>query len=137
VVGLLTASNATGQLVFLPVLASLAVNAGWRTAALTTSGATLVIAVIVALVMRDSPRAIGLKPYGAAATDQEPPPPTGNPFVAAIDGLRRGLRSRDFWLLAGSFFICGASTNGLIGTHLNPPRWSTASPKSRRLACWR
>jgi sugar phosphate permease len=129
VVGLLTASNATGQLVFLPVLASLAVNTGWRTAALTTTGATLLIAIIVALFMRDSPREIGLKPYGAAATDEEPQPHTGNPFAAAIDGLRRGLRSRDFWLLAGSFFICGASTNGLIGTHLIPASMEHGIPE--------
>ena len=129
VVGLLTASNATGQLVFLPVLASLAVSSGWRTAALTTTGASLVIAILVALFMRDSPRAIGLKPYGAAATDHEPLPPTGNPFMAAIDGLRRGLRSRDFWLLAGSFFICGASTNGLIGTHLIPASMEHGIPE--------
>lgn len=129
VVGLLTASNATGQLVFLPVLAALSVGTGWRTAALTTTGATLVIALLVALFMRDSPWAIGLKPYGAAATDQEPPPTAGNPFMAAIDGLRRGLRSRDFWLLAGSFFICGASTNGLIGTHLIPASMEHGIPE--------
>jgi sugar phosphate permease len=129
VVGLLTASNATGQLVFLPVLASLAVNTGWRAAALTTTGATLLVAVIVLLFMRDSPRDIGLKAYGAAATDEEPQLSTENPFLAAIGGLKRGVRSRDFWLLAGSFFICGASTNGLIGTHLIPAAMEHGIPE--------
>jgi sugar phosphate permease len=128
VVGLLTASNATGQLVFLPLLASLAVGTGWRAAALATSGAALAVAVIVVLFMRDSPRAIGLQPYGATALDEEPTS-TENPFAAAIGGLLRGLRSRDFWLLAGSFFICGASTNGLIGTHLIPASMEHGIPE--------
>lgn len=120
VVGLLTASNATGQLLFLPALASLVVSSGWRSAALATSGAALLVAVIVVLFMRNFPRDLGIRPYGATAADEELAPSDVNPFAAAIGGLKRGLRSRDFWLLAGSFFICGASTNGLIGTHLIP-----------------
>src|SRR5438034_11220923 len=120
VLGLLTASSATGQLLFLPLLASMVVRLGWRSAVLLVAGVALVVLPLVALLMRDHPRDIGLRPFG------EPPnaPPTPRPPRAAaaapLIGLALGLRSRDFWLLAGSFFICGLSTNGLVGTHLIP-----------------
>ena len=124
VMGVLTASSATGQLLFLPLLATLAQHHGWRVAAFTTAGAALVVLPLVLIFMRNYPENVGLLPYGAlpdasaprAAADQ----PTLSPFRVALSGLRRGVRSTDFWLLAGSFFICGASTNGLIGTHLIP-----------------
>ena len=120
VVGLLTASAATGQLIFLPLLAALITGLGWRTGTLTTAVAALLLIPLVALLMRDRPSDIGLKPYGADADAVETTRSTANPFAAALGGLARGLRSRDFWLLAGSFYICGATTNGLIGTHLIP-----------------
>jgi sugar phosphate permease len=121
VMGLLTASNATGQLVFLPALASLAVSFGWRAAAWATAIAALVLLPLVILFFIDHPRDIGLRPYGASPEESDGSKAlAGNPFSDAVGGLVRGLRSRDFWLLAGSFFICGASTNGLIGTHLIP-----------------
>jgi sugar phosphate permease len=118
VVGVLTAAGATGQLIFLPVLASEAVNTGWRLASLTVAGAILVVIPLVAFLLRDRPADVGLRAYGA--TEADAPAVTGNPVTAALDGLRLGLRSSAFWLLAGSFFICGATTNGLIGTHLIP-----------------
>jgi predicted MFS family arabinose efflux permease len=99
-------------------LASLVENFGWRTVSLTVAGAALALVPVVALLMRDRPRDIGLAPYGAA--DNPLGGVRGNPAATALLALRDGLRSRDFWLLAGSFFICGASTNGLIGTHLIP-----------------
>jgi sugar phosphate permease len=121
VTGLLTAAGATGQLAFLPGLAALAVNLGWRYASLTVAASALLAVPIVALLMRDSPRRLGLRPYGATDQDAgETAPAAGNPFSAAVSGLTRSFRSVDFWLLAGSFFICGATTNGLIGTHLIP-----------------
>lgn len=124
VMGLLTASNATGQLVFLPLLASLAVSWGWRASAWATAIAALILLPLVILLFCDQPRDIGLRPYGAdPAEDDNASNETntaGNPFSDAIKGLVLGMRSKDFWLLAGSFFICGASTNGLIGTHLIP-----------------
>ena len=119
VLGALTAAGATGQLIFLPALAWLAVNMGWRTAALVVAGAALLGIPLVALFMRDRPADVGLRAYGATEAD-EPPPPLQNPVRAALGGLAMGARNRNFWLLAGSFFICGASTNGLIGTHLIP-----------------
>ncbi len=129
VMGLLTASNATGQLVFLPILASLAVTAGWRAAALVTAGAALVVAPLVAILMRDRPRDVGLQPYGAEPGSQDVVTSTENPLKAALNGLSRGFRSTDFWLLAGSFYICGATTNGLIGTHLIPASMDHGIPE--------
>ncbi|HWW80858.1 MAG TPA: MFS transporter [Steroidobacteraceae bacterium] len=118
--GLLTASSATGQLIFLPVLAQLVVSSGWRWAVIAVAAVALLIAPITFLVMRDRPQEKGLTPLGLPDTETIPAPATGNPFVAAVGALRMASRSREFWILAGSFFICGASTNGLIGTHLIP-----------------
>jgi sugar phosphate permease len=129
VLGILTATNATGQLVFLPLLASLVVTQGWRVAALVTTAAALIVAPLVGLLMRDTPRDVGLRPYGAEPHDEEMTIAAGNPFGAAINGLLKGLRSRDFWFLAGSFFICGATTNGLIGTHLIPAAMDDGIPE--------
>jgi predicted MFS family arabinose efflux permease len=121
VVGLLTASSATGQLIFLPLLATLVSNFGWRTASITTASAALLLIPLVAIFMRDRPKDVGLKAYGADPNLEEViVRPTGNPFATAFGALARGAKMRDFWLLAGSFFICGATTNGLIGTHLIP-----------------
>jgi sugar phosphate permease len=117
VMGILTASGATGQLLFLPLLASLAESDGWRSASWIISSVALVMIPVVMILMKDRPSDKGLQAYGAAEMEQELAAPIQNPFRAAIDGLVKGLRSFDFWLLAGSFFICGLSTNGLIGTH--------------------
>lgn len=120
VVGLLAASNATGQLVFLPLLAWLTTTFGWQLVSFTTGGAALVVVPLVALFMRNYPRDKGILPYGATPETELAKPLSGNPFMNAINGLTRGLRSKNFWVLAGSFYICGLSTNGLIGTHLIP-----------------
>lgn len=118
--GLLTASSATGQLLFLPLLAKLVVSSGWRWAVVTISAVALIIAPVAFWLMRDRPRDKGLKPLGLPDTGDVPAPVGGNPFLAAISALRMASGSREFWILAGSFFICGASTNGLVGTHLIP-----------------
>lgn len=119
VTGLLTASNATGQLAFLPLLGWIVAAQGWRTAALTVSFVALAFVLpLVALFLRDSPAELGLAPFGATAVD--PPIEQVNPFRAALGGLATASRSRTFWLLTASFFVCGATTNGLIGTHLIP-----------------
>lgn len=119
VTGLLTASNASGQLVFLPLLGWIVVSQGWRTGALMVSVVALVVTLpLVALLLRDSPAEIGLRPFGALVDD--PPLRQQNPFRAAIGGLALASRSSTFWLLTASFFVCGATTNGLIGTHLIP-----------------
>ena len=119
VTGMLTASNATGQLVFLPLLGWIVTSQGWRSAAMTVSLVALVFTLpLVALFLRDSPADVGLRPFGALVAD--PPIVQQNPFRAAIGGLAVASRTPTFWLLSVSFFICGATTNGLIGTHLIP-----------------
>lgn len=121
VTGLLSASNASGQLVFLPLLAWIASSIGWRWVAVVVAVVALgIVLPLVALLMRDRPRDIGLQPFGASVDDDPPPAPRANPFAAALAGLRTGARSGTFWLLFGSFFICGATTSGLISTHLIP-----------------
>jgi sugar phosphate permease len=119
VLGILTASSATGQLIFLPLLANLSVNYGWRAVSLTVALIALLIAPIAFLVLRNRPSDIGLFRYGENDFHRVQRQ-TENPAHRALSALRRGIRSRDFWLLSGTFFICGASTNGLIGTHLIP-----------------
>nr|WP_142002377.1 MFS transporter [Amycolatopsis cihanbeyliensis] len=119
--GVLTAAGAAGQLVFLPLVAVLATDHGWRTASLAVSGAALVVVPIVLLLLRDHPRDVGTTAYGAEQGHEEAvPPPAAGSARRALLVLADAARSRTFWLLAGGFAICGASTNGLIGTHFVP-----------------
>jgi len=117
VVGLLTASSATGQLIFLPVLAWLVSWQGWRLVTTFVAFIALALIPLVVLFVRDRPASLGLAPYGGDEVIVTLPP-RRNPAARAVAALWNGLSQPDFWLLAGSFFICGASTNGLIGTHL-------------------
>ena len=119
VLGALTAAGATGQLIFLPWVGWLAQTVGWRYVSISVAAGALVVVPVVGFFLRNRPADIGLKAYGATEADTAPTN-TGSPILNAFRGLGIGVRSRDFWLLAGSFFICGASTNGLIGTHLIP-----------------
>jgi MFS family permease len=122
VVGILTASVATGQLVFLPLLAHLTDRFGWRTALGLICVMLAVSAFAVLLLMRDRPSDLGLRPFGDAGTEPLPaPPPNTAPIMAAALGtLRDASRTRTFWILFATFFICGASTNGLVQVHLIP-----------------
>jgi sugar phosphate permease len=121
VVGLLTGSAAAGQLIFLPTFAAITEHYGWRAMSLTVTVVALVVIPIVAILMRERPEDVGLAPYGETGGPKPvAAPPSGNPFGLAIRTLAEATHARDFWLLAGSFFCCGASTNGLIGTHLIP-----------------
>jgi sugar phosphate permease len=128
VLGFLTAANATGQLLFLPVLARLLEVSGWRSVALLVSACAAAVFVVVFVLMRDRPADLGLARYG------ETPGATAAPSSAALrplEALRLVRRSPAFWVLAGSFFICGASTNGLIGTHLIPACHDFGIPEVR------
>jgi MFS family permease len=122
VVGLLTSAAAAGQLIFLPLFAAITVTYGWRWMALTVAAVALALMPLVAILMRDRPQDLALTPYGdtAASGKRLANPVTANPMRAAFAALGEGLRSREFWLIGGSLFICGASTSGLIGTHLIP-----------------
>ena len=130
VLGILTASSATGQLIFLPLLANLSVHFGWRTVSLTVALIALLMAPIAALFLRNRPSEIGLPRYGENELLRSERK-TENPAYRALSALRRGVRNRDFWLLAGTFFICGASTNGLVGTHLIPACIDRGIPEVR------
>ena len=120
VVGLLAGSTATGQLLFLPLAAWLIEHFGWRYAVIPVFVACIAVALLVPLLMRDHPKDIGLRSYGesaeaAAAAPSAPPVPLTfwGPFTVLADAAR----TRAFWVLAGTFFICGLSTNGLVQTH--------------------
>lgn len=119
VVGILTASAATGQLLFLPLLAQITVHSGWKTAVYTAVFVLLGLLLLVAVFMRNHPSDIGTAPYGSEEIVR-PAPFRGNLFLAPLQALRSAAKSKSFWLLAGTFFFCGYSTNGLIGTHLIP-----------------
>ncbi|MCP1757223.1 MFS transporter [Bradyrhizobium elkanii] len=122
VVGILTASVATGQLAFLPLLATLTERYGWRVALGLVCVMLAVAAFAVLMVMRDRPSDVGLRPFGDEGTAPLPaPPPANAPIVAAALGtLRDSAKSSVFWILFATFFVCGASTNGLVQVHLIP-----------------
>src|SRR5437660_771057 len=122
VVGILTASVATGQLVFLPLLASLTERYGWRFALGLVCVMLCVSAFAILMIMRDRPSDVGLRPFGDEGTAPLPAPPASNaPILAvALGTLRDSSKSSVFWILFATFFVCGASTNGLVQVHLIP-----------------
>ncbi|WP_298260758.1 MFS transporter [Bradyrhizobium sp.] len=122
VVGIMTASTATGQLVFLPLLAGITERMGWRVALSFVCVMLGVAAFAVLMLMRDRPSDLGLRPFGDKGTEPLPAlPPSNAPIMAAALGTLRDVsRTRTFWILFATFFICGASTNGLVQVHLIP-----------------
>jgi len=120
VIGILTAASATGQLIFLPGLSALAANHGWRAISITVALGAFVMVPVIALFLRERPSDIGMKPYGAPMNWVEPPRNSANAAVVAIETLKSAMKIRNFWYLTGSFFVCGLSTSGLIGTHFIP-----------------
>lgn len=142
VIGILTAGSAAGQLVFLPFIAMLAQDPGWRQASLLIAAGALAVVPLVLKFLRNSPADVGVLPYGAehgAATPGQVPPSASEPFtnepranaaVRALQVLRRASRIRTFWALAAGFAICGATTNGLIGTHFIPSAHDHGMPET-------
>lgn len=114
VIGILGASNSTGQLIFFPLLTALAVTAGWRLGAVVLAVLALALLAPVLLWVRNDPADIGARPLGVAEGEirHVPPPDRGI--------MRRAVRTTDFWFLAGTFFVCGATSNGLVGQHFIP-----------------
>jgi sugar phosphate permease len=119
VLGMLTASSATGQLVFLPFAAWLVTHVGWRMALIPSIAGLGLAALLVILFMRDRPSDVGLLPVGETeATPRTAPAAAQKPAIAqAFATLGEASRSSTFWILAATFFICGLSTNGLVQTH--------------------
>lgn len=126
VLGILGAAWATGQLVFLPLIAWTIEVSGWRTVAIAISSGCLMLIPVVLYVLRDRPADIGLRPYGSPVEVSEPELASNRTgsgcgaAITAITTLRSVLNSRAFWLLTGTFFICGWTTNGIISTHFVP-----------------
>lgn len=120
VVGVLTAGGATGQLVFLPLIAVLVESAGWRQATLLVAAAALAVVPLVLLFIRNRPEDLNVTPYGAPENWTPAPRATGNAAKLALSTLVKASKHRTFWALVAGFAICGATTNGLIGTHFIP-----------------
>ncbi len=119
VIGIMSASSATGQLLVLPLAAWLAEHWGWRLAILPALGACALAGLLALLFGRSEPADLGLAAYGEAAGSAVVVSKV-NPIRAAFGALRLGMGSQVFWVLFGTFFICGLSTNGLIQTHFIP-----------------
>jgi sugar phosphate permease len=120
VVGIFSAASSTGQLIFLPALAYLINYHGWRTAVLLVATFALLLVPFVMWLLADSPASVGLTPYGAEPDWAPPANSQRNPARAAIATLTESSRSWTFWVLMGTFFICGWSTNGLVASHFIP-----------------
>ena len=118
VMGLLTASTATGTLIFMPGLAALVAWGGWKPVVLTVAACCAALIPLVYFLVPERPASIGLRSFGSPHDDHPAPPAVGNPFTAAIGNLVRAAQTRAFWFLFATFFICGFTTNGLVGTHL-------------------
>jgi MFS family permease len=134
VMGVLTAASATGQLIFLPVLAWMSERSGWRSASLIVSAAALAVIPLVWLRLRNHPSDLGIAPYGAQGPTTGPipaaSPATAGPARRAVETLAMAARTRTFWALAVGFAICGASTNGLIATHFIPSAHDHGMPQT-------
>jgi MFS family permease len=122
--GILGSASSTGQIIFLPLFMAMITYAGWRMGSMALIVVTLILLPLIYLFMRDDPSQVGLEPYGAAQ-----PGTASSGGVASLRGMRSGtatITAREvvthptFWLLTGSFFVCGGTANGLIGTHLIP-----------------
>ncbi|CUR56949.1 putative integral membrane transport protein [metagenome] len=121
VIGMFSAASSTGQLVFLPAIAHLADGPGWRWAAGLVASFALALVPLVWWLLRDHPSDVGALPYGAPHDYVEPVVERGrNAAAVALGTLRSVSRSWTFWVLFATFWVCGWSTNGLIGTHFIP-----------------
>jgi MFS family permease len=117
IVGIFGGATSAGQLIFVPLLMQLVLSIGWRTTILILAGIMLALVLPVFWVMRNDPADLGLRPYGAPA---DMPPAASLPRVGMLATMQQAVHTPEFWLLAGTFFICGFTSTGLIGTHLIP-----------------
>ncbi|MBP2658426.1 MAG: major Facilitator Superfamily protein [Firmicutes bacterium] len=117
VVGIFSAAGSTGQLIFLPLFSMLLEVYTWQIVTWFICVSALLIMVIVGFVMRNNPCDVGLLPYGASSSIVMDSASEKNSLALVFTGLKTALWHKDFWLLSGSFLVCGASSSGLIGTH--------------------
>lgn len=132
--GILTAGSATGQLIFLPIIAVAAEDYGWRIASLIIAGGALLVVPLVLALLRDRPEDLGVGRYGepdppAPRTAKAPARGSGAAAVA-LRALRDASKVRAFWALVAGFAICGATTNGLVGTHFIPSAHDHGMPQT-------
>ncbi len=130
VTGILTAGGATGQLAFLPFIAQLVESSGWQQASLRVAAGALAVVPLVLLFLRNKPVDLGITPYGAPIDWQYQAPERKNAGRIAIGTLVRASKVRTFWALVAGFAICGATTNGLIGTHFIPSAHDHGMPET-------
>ena len=123
-IGIMTNANAAGQVVFLPLLMIVIVTSGWRSALMMIAVAAMILIPAIWLWMRDNPADIGLQPFRSekegAAKQGRSSYVRGDIRPIALSSVSEVFKTSTFWLLAGCFFICGVTANGLIGTHLIP-----------------
>lgn len=120
VIGILTAASAAGNLIFLPGLSHLVTRYGWKSVSITVATGAFLMVPVIFFFLKESPLHAAVKPYGAPDDYQYPDVAHRNAGREALDILVRASRVKNFWLLCGSFFVCGLSTSGLIGTHFIP-----------------
>jgi predicted MFS family arabinose efflux permease len=118
VMGLFAASTSTGTLIFLPVLSAISLDHGWKPVVFCVALAIALLVPLVFFLLPESPGDVGAVPYGADADHPVEVRERKNPLKTAFSALGEGARSRDFWLLSMTFFVCGFTTNGLVGTHM-------------------
>jgi predicted MFS family arabinose efflux permease len=116
--GVLTSATATGTLIFVPGMAALSTNFGWQYVVYAVALAALALVPVIYIFVPERPVSIGLRRFGADEADAEPQRPAEGPLQVAIGSLLRAVKTRVFWYLFATFFICGFTTNGLVGTHL-------------------
>ena len=122
-VGIMTNANAAGQIVFLPLLMSIVVARGWRSALMAIAATAVLLIPAIWLWMRDRPSDVGLEPYRAKLPSPLPGRTSygrGEIRPMSFSAMTEVVKTSTFWILAGCFFICGVTANGLIGTHLIP-----------------
>ncbi|MEU6672090.1 MFS transporter [Streptomyces sp. NPDC046727] len=119
VTGSLSASSHLGQLLFLPLLAWAVDRYDWQPPVVTLALAALTVSALVALFLRDHPADVGARPYGSEEFVAKPAPAQGA-ARRTVTVLLQATRTGTFWLLAGMFVICGASTNGIMWSNWVP-----------------
>jgi predicted MFS family arabinose efflux permease len=129
VIGILTAASASGQLVFLPGLSKLAEDPGWRASSLVIALGAYLMVPLIYFFLKEDPKSANTTAYGAESSWQPPVIEKGNAAKIAVKALKDASKVRNFWYLVGSFFVCGLSTSGLIGTHFIPAAHDHGMPQ--------